>query len=155
MDAVPIVVPSFGLNTSAAVWGDATVIIPWNMYQYTGDISILKEHYSSMAAWVDYIKSMWTESDHHWGKVFQFGDWLALDGEKKADATKGGTDESFIAYVYYYNSVQILTAQTAGLLGRKEEAEKYTAELPRRSSLICWMNTIPKTADAQQTPRQA
>lgn len=121
--AVPFVVPSFGMTSSAAVWGDATVIIPWNMYQYSGDVSILKEHYSSMAAWIDYIKSV-DGDDHRWGKVFQFGDWLALDGEKRSDATKGGTDEGFIAYVYYYNSVH-LTAETADIIGCKEDAKKY------------------------------
>ena len=123
--AVPIVVPSFGANTSASVWGDATVIIPWNMYQYTGDVSILKEHYVSMTTWIQYMQSI-DGDDHHWGKVFQFGDWLALDGEKRPDATKGGTDESFIAYVYYYNSVN-LTAETAEILGYTEDAQKYAA----------------------------
>jgi alpha-L-rhamnosidase len=123
--SVPIVVPSFGLRESAAVWGDATVIIPWNMYQYSGDSSILKEHFPSMAAWVDYIRSI-DGSDHHWGSTFQFGDWLGLDGEKRTDAFKGGTDDGFIAYVYYFNSTD-LTAKAARLIGREEDAEKYAA----------------------------
>lgn len=39
---------------------------------------------------------------------FQFGDWLALDGVLPS-SFKGGTDEVFIATVYYYASLEIIS----------------------------------------------
>jgi alpha-L-rhamnosidase len=33
-------------------WGDAAVVVPWAMYEATGNISILSKQYSSMKKWV-------------------------------------------------------------------------------------------------------
>lgn len=126
---VPMVVPSFDLignspmGATACVWGDATTIIPWNMYQFTGDLSILREHYEAMKDWIGYIRRVDGE-DHGWRRAFHFGDWLALDGAEKPDAVMGGTEEAFIADVYYRKSV-LIAAETAKLLGYTEDAEQF------------------------------
>jgi len=55
---VPVVVPAHDVKQNGACgWGDASVIIPWNMYLYYGDAAILEQQYESMKGWVDYIKS--------------------------------------------------------------------------------------------------
>lgn len=66
------------LDPLGAIWGDATCIIPWNMYLFTGDKTILEQHFDYMKAWVDYIEGV-EGQDHGWRKVFHYGDWLALD----------------------------------------------------------------------------
>ena len=38
-------------------WGAAYVIIPWYMYQYYGDVSILKSHYNGMKHWIDFMEN--------------------------------------------------------------------------------------------------
>ena len=38
-----------------AGWGDAACIVPWSMYQLTGNIRILREQYDTMKKWCDYI----------------------------------------------------------------------------------------------------
>ena len=38
-------------------WGDASVIIPYEMYRAYGDIKILSENYSMMQRWIEYILS--------------------------------------------------------------------------------------------------
>lgn len=55
---VPNVVPAFDVDSTSSVWGDATTIIPWNMYRFYGDAGILEKHYSCMKSWVDYITSV-------------------------------------------------------------------------------------------------
>lgn len=121
---VPDVVPSMGHTQCACAWGDATCIIPWNMYLFTGDVSILHEHYASMKAWVDYIRRIDGDA-HAWAKQFHYGDWLALDHPSGGiDQTQGGTDEGFLANAYYRNSA-ILVAKAAAVLGKAEEAEAY------------------------------
>ena len=119
----PMYAPSFGnKDGGGAIWGDATTFIPWNAYQMTGDDSLLKEHYLSMKDWVDWITRN-TATPYLWTKCFQFGDWLALDGENP-DMPTGKTDEDFIASIYYYYSAHIV-AETARLLGKTEEANNY------------------------------
>lgn len=121
---VPNVVPSCGIQGTSSVWGDAATIIPWILYQFTGDPTILEEQFASMKSWVDYISGV-DGDDCGWRDVFHFGDWLALDrGDTGAGDCKGATDEGFIADIYYRYSTQILS-QAAKVLGYSEEASQY------------------------------
>ena len=120
---VPVVVPSFGQNTCACAWGDATTIIPWVMYQYTGDRTILEHHFDAMKSWVDYVRKL-DENNWGWRDQFHFGDWLALDGSGAVDEVLGGTEEGFIAEVYKLYSARIVR-DAAKLLGKAAEAEYY------------------------------
>lgn len=121
---VPDIVPSFYYKKGCAVWGDAICIIPWTLYMHYGDKTILEECYEGMKSWISYIRRI-DGSDHGWRKIFQYGDWLALDcpyqGKSQA---KGGTDEGFIADVYYRKSV-LITAKTAKILGDFKTASEY------------------------------
>lgn len=127
--AVPMTVPHIPnptmgnmANTSSA-WGDAATIIPWNMYLFTGDKTVLESQFKSMCAWVDYIYSR-TGEEFLWNKDFHFGDWLALDGEN-ANLPNGGTEPYFIASAYYYYSTSIVS-KTAEILGHSELARNYS-----------------------------
>ena len=123
---VPDVIPSCGVDSCACVWGDAATIIPWNLYEFYGDQSILEDQYPSMKAWVDYIRRVDGE-DHGWRHVFHYGDWLALDNPNGgADQVLGGTDEEFIANIYYAVSAG-LVARAAKILGKSAEAVEYQA----------------------------
>ncbi|MBL1125085.1 Bacterial alpha-L-rhamnosidase [Streptococcus suis] len=120
----PMYAPSFrNPDGGGAIWGDAVTFIPWNCYQATGDASLLLEHYDDMKAWVNWISSN-TQTPNLWTDCFQFGDWLALDGENPAMPT-GKTDEDFIASIYYHYSSYII-AETAKLLGNTTDAEIYS-----------------------------
>lgn len=47
--------------------------------------------------------------NHGWRSVFHYGDWLALDNPSgKTDEVMGGTDEGYIANVYYAASAGIV-----------------------------------------------
>ncbi|MGI6106322.1 MAG: family 78 glycoside hydrolase catalytic domain [Lachnospiraceae bacterium] len=124
---VPVVVPAFE-NTgarfkAACAWSDATTIIPWIMYEVTGDPEILRRHYPSMKSWVDYVTRL-EDDGHQWRDLSHFGDWLALDGDGKVDSVHGGTDSGYCAEVYYLYSTRI-TARAAKLIGNSGDAEKY------------------------------
>ena len=41
----------------SAGWGDASILVPWAMYQQTGDKSILEENYPMMQRWYSYLES--------------------------------------------------------------------------------------------------
>lgn len=120
---VPDVIPSFGHHSSACAWGDAGCIIPWELYEFYGDKTILDKQFDSMKAWVDYITRE-DGTDNGWRRHFHYGDWVALDGPDGMDGFKGGTDDGLIASTYYRYSAQ-LVAKAARVLGKLEEAEKY------------------------------
>ncbi|MGQ8337169.1 glycoside hydrolase family 78 protein [Sunxiuqinia sp. A32] len=120
---VPHVIPDVlrGDGGSTA-WADVTIIVPWTVYKIYGDKRILDEQYASMKAWVEYMKSdagddyLWTEGSH-------FGDWLAY-ATINSDYPGATTEKDLIATAYYYNSTKLL-GKIAGIIGNKEDAEKY------------------------------
>lgn len=124
---VPDVIPSFGHEgQGSSVWGDAATIIPWDLWLFTGDRRYLEDGYESMKAWVDYIRRE-DGDDRGYARHWHYGDWVALDNPAGGvDQVKGGTEDAFIAYVYYMYSAQ-LTAKAAGILGKKEEEKQYLA----------------------------
>lgn len=124
---VPSVIPAFGaqFGNGTAVWGDATCRIPWNMYEADGDPAILEEHFDAMRDWVDWICRTDAGEAHAWGKVFQFGDWLALDGPVPG-GVMGGTDAGLIAYLSWWDSTMCVV-RAAQVLGRTNDEAHYQA----------------------------
>lgn len=124
---VPVVVPAHDVKQNGACgWGDAAVIIPWNMYLYYGDVSILEQQYDSMKGWVDYIRSRDEASGGKrlWVNDFHFGDWLSLDVEDP-DNRFGGTEPAFLASAFYSYSAS-LVSKAARILNRHEDANFYS-----------------------------
>ena len=123
--AKPVENNDFMLGRTSAGWGDASVIIPRNLYKFTGDKEELKKNYPNMKLWTEFLL---LSDENRGGKRirdygFQFGDWLALDNPDPSDK-HGLTDTGFIATAYYYNAAA-LTAKAAKIVGEEQEGEKY------------------------------
>lgn len=106
----------------ASVWGDAAVRIPWLSYLATGDPAILRQNFSSMQSWVGWCTAS-ADSSWPWTQRFEFGDWLALDGDDPLLPT-GQTDVNLIAGVAYMMSARMV-AQTARRLHDPDVYAKY------------------------------
>ncbi len=123
---VPDYVPNIDLSANcSSIWGDAVTIMPWTMYLHSGDLTVLRDAYPSMTAWVDYITRL-DGNDHGWRRHFSYGDWLSLDAPWDPNGMRGATDEAFLNDVFFRKSA-ILCAKAAELLGRKEDADRYSA----------------------------
>ena len=120
---VPDVIPDVrsGRGSSTA-WADASVIVPWTIYQVYGDTRILENQYSSMKAWVGYMTQR-AGDDHLWTGDAHYGDWLAF-ATTKSDYPGATTDKDLIATGYYAYSTNLL-GQIARILGKNEDASKY------------------------------
>ena len=111
---VPNVIPNaLGTMDTSAAWGDAAVICPWQIYLTYGDKEILKDQYSSMRKWVEYIRKT-GDNEFLWNTGEHFGDWLGLDAP--AGSYKGSTDMYYIATAFYAYSTSLLV-KTAKVLG--------------------------------------
>ena len=124
--AVPHVVPSFHkLGYPSCAWADAATVMPWKIYQFYGDKTLLEKQYANMKMWVEWIYRIDEETGGRrlWQAGFHFADWLSLDAESPM-ARRGGTDRDFIASCYYLYSTR-LTAKAAGVLGLTTDAARY------------------------------
>ena len=114
-----------GMPGGASVWGDIATFLPMTLYDFYGDRAALEEAYPLMRDWVESI----LRQDHAhgdqrlWNFGFHFGDWLAQDGVTP-QSMKGGTDDHFVASMYYYASAGKL-ARAAGILGMDADAQRY------------------------------
>lgn len=111
----------------SCAWGDAATVIPWVLYLFYGDKTLLESQFDNMRLWVDFIKKQDDEQcggSRLWQCGFHFADWLSLDNPVQGSSF-GGTDPYYIASAYYYYSTA-LTAKAAGVLGKKEEFAYYS-----------------------------
>lgn len=92
-------------------WGGAYVLIPWYLYQTTGDTRPLREHFDGMRRYVDYLT---TRSEGHI-LSHGLGDWIAPDETTPLGVT---------ATTGYYQLARVL-ADAARLLEREEDARRY------------------------------
>lgn len=113
-------------ESGSCAWGDAATVIPWTVYQFYGDKSLLAETYENMKLWTDFIIHMdetWCNGGRLWQIGFHFADWLALDNPDKTSCF-GRTDPYYVASVYYLYSAS-LTAKAAEVLGKTEDQAYY------------------------------
>jgi alpha-L-rhamnosidase len=99
----------------APAWADAGVIVPWQVYQCTGDTRILEQHYEAMVRFNRFVHE--GNPDLLWVKRSgpNFGDWLNIG----ADAPR-----PVLATAYFAHSTRLLS-KVAKVLGKGEDAARY------------------------------
>lgn len=147
--AVPDTAPLGGDNRitgGCGGWGDAAVIVPWEMYLAYGDERILSDNYEMMKRWVDYQalperrnnglrtidgKKMYDKSDLSQTPFIQIqqsrGDHLAFDES---------TPFILSATAYAARSAYLL-ARSADILGFEPDAEKYNKRFEDIKKAFC------------------
>jgi alpha-L-rhamnosidase len=114
--------------TSVPGWGDAGVAVPWKVYLNYGDRRLVAEHYDSAKKWIDYIRA--NNPDLIWAKARgnDYGDWLNGDTLKlEGFPSKGGEVPKEIFATVCFEASTRQVAQMAAVIGKKDEAEQYTA----------------------------
>ncbi|MCX6926764.1 MAG: alpha-L-rhamnosidase, partial [Verrucomicrobia bacterium] len=108
-------------------WGDAGVIVPWRAYQNYADTRLLQEHFEAARRWVDYIQRnnpglIWAK-----GRNNDYNDWLNGDWVKQAGwpSAGGSVPKEVFATAFFAHSTE-LVAKMAEVLGRKEDARRYS-----------------------------
>jgi alpha-L-rhamnosidase len=124
--SVPFMIPDVLHDDSpaAAAWGDAAVVVPWALYQRTGDQGMLERQLPSMRAWVDKVAAL-AGPDRLWTGGFQFGDWLDPSAPPEAPG-RAKADPDVVATAHLAHSAQ-LVAEAARVVGRQDEADRYAA----------------------------
>ena len=119
---VPDIAPEYvkfdGGFRDSPEWGSACVLVPWQQYEFAGDLELLRKHYDAMARYLAYLGSRATNSIVSHG----LGDWYDLGPKPPGFAQL--TPMALTATAFYYCDARVL-AQTAALLGKTEDAKRY------------------------------
>ncbi|KAK0102633.1 hypothetical protein ONS95_006237 [Cadophora gregata] len=110
-----------------AIWHDVTVLLPWTLYEETGDTSILAQQYNSMMTWMNVIPKNNSGKGHLWdNSIYQLGDWL--DPAAPSDAPqKGVTDAKMVANAFLIHSLDLMIKISA-ILGKTSDHSNFAAE---------------------------
>ncbi|MEV6413789.1 family 78 glycoside hydrolase catalytic domain [Kribbella sp. NPDC051718] len=123
--SVPFVIPDVlrDAGPSTAAWGDAATVVPWVLYQRTGDRDLLVRQLPSMRAWVDRMTDLAGE-DLLWSGGFQFGDWLDPTAPPE-NPFRAKVDPDVLATAHLARSAEIV-GWAAELAGDADLARQYT-----------------------------
>ncbi|KAK6903353.1 hypothetical protein L486_08498 [Kwoniella mangroviensis CBS 10435] len=125
---VPIFVPDTGtdVSTPEAIWGDAAVLVPHNVYLSSGDLAVLERQFDSIKMWLDEgIKR--NPSTGLWSRdCDQLGDWLAPKAPPETP-NMGPTDNLLVADAWLIYSTRT-ASKISHAIGRIEDATRYETQ---------------------------
>ena len=138
-----------GSIVAATGWSDAIAIVPWTLYERTGDRRVLEENYAAMLRWIEYQRetaaAQLPESlagtdlaDHRrraqsllYNTGLHFGDWLipsTMEGRPTHEAIgiAPALTSEYLAPMFQAQTLTI-AAQAAAVLARDADAAAFAA----------------------------
>ena len=104
--AYPGVAPEcWGTPFGQTVWADAGIVVPYNLYVMTGNKEVLRENYSSMERYMNYLATQQFDGYKYNGGGLTWGDWLSFVN----------TDTRYIAVAYYAYTAQLMAKMSRAL----------------------------------------
>lgn len=101
---------SYCSSDNATAWGDAGIIIPYNLYKLYGDKEFLEEHFASMEKYIAQL----IENYGFEGPIPRYGDWLAYDYCKN----------EYLSSAFLVHDLDMM-AFMSDELGKADRAEHY------------------------------
>ena len=109
-------------------WSATFILVPWQQYEFSGDLNLFHTHYDAMKRYVAYLGSRANQGIVNYG----LGDWYDV-GPKKPGVSQL-TPIALTATAFYFENVNVM-AHAAALLGKTEDAKNFSerAENIRRA----------------------
>ena len=105
-------------------WSATFILVPWQQYEFSGDLELFHRHFDGMKAYVAYLGS---RAENHILNI-GLGDWYDLGPNKPGVSQL--TPVALTATAFYYENTKTL-AQAAALL-RKTDDAKQLSELAEK-----------------------
>jgi alpha-L-rhamnosidase len=154
---VPVIIPNLPkqpdnrMKRPMAVWGDTSVITPWDLYTAFGDISQLEAQWESMCSWLDV--GVPRDERGFWSTDWpQYGDWL--DPRAPVDMPGNCPTDNFLVANAYLIYTTKLAAEVGKVLGNNEKSAKYASDAASLAELFREEYVTPKgrmACDTQTT----
>ncbi len=132
---LPDIIPTGGWGYGTANgtdWTSTIAIIPWNIYMFYGDTTLLSKSYENIKRYVRYVERISPGGLTSFGR----GDWVPVKSKSPLEYTSS---------VYYYVDATIL-AKAAKLFGKTEDYTYYKALAEKIKKAINAKYLNPKTA---------
>lgn len=119
---IPNVAPEYkefeGTYRAAAEWGASFIMVPWQQYLFTGDDTLLREHFDAMKNYYAYLE------ERAGGGLLDegLGDWYDVLVEEQGRANL--TPPKITATAHLHQNAVVL-AKIARVLGRDAEVEEF------------------------------
>jgi alpha-L-rhamnosidase len=122
---IPTTAPEYtvfkGSFRDSLEWGAAGIIVPWQQYEFDGDLDLLRKHYDVMKKYVAYLGTTATNHIVNHG----LGDWYDLG--PKAPGVAQLTPVALCATAFYFYDTRVLS-QIAMLLGQTNDAARLKSQ---------------------------
>ncbi|RDL39161.1 Uncharacterized protein BP5553_03501 [Venustampulla echinocandica] len=121
----PDVMADFWTPTPQAVWHDVTILTPWDLYQSSSDLEVLRRQYPSMVAWLD--TAIRRGTDRLWDiNIWQLGDWVD-PAAPPSEPGNGRTDGVLVADAYLVH-ITTTMSRVCSALGLEVESKLYALD---------------------------
>lgn len=113
---LPSIIPTDGWGYewgNGPDWTSTIALIPWNIYLFYGDLSLLEASYDNIKRYVDHIDRISPSGLTNWG----LGDWVPVKSHSPVELTS----------TCYYFADAVILAKAAGLLNKPNDEAKYSA----------------------------
>ncbi len=113
---LPSIIPTDGWGYewgNGPDWTSTIALIPWNIYLFYGDLSLLEASYDNIKRYVDHIDRISPSGLTNWG----LGDWVPVKSHSQVELTS----------TCYYFADAVILAKAAGLLNKPNDEAKYSA----------------------------
>jgi alpha-L-rhamnosidase len=140
--------PIWSYIQGSSGWGDAIVLVPWELYRVYGDTAPMAELWPNMVRWVDFAATAARtqrfaaradarpepapHEEYLWDGGFHWGEWLEPDESTREFWT---IDQGYVGTAYLHHSAALL-ARMGRLLGHDDEASRFDALAT--SALAAW-----------------
>ncbi len=108
-----------GMFGDSPEWSSTCILVPWQQYEFDGDLDLFRAHYDGMKSYLDYFGSRADNYIVNYG----LGDWYDI-GPGPPGRSKL-TPIALTATAFYYQDVAIM-ARVAALLGRNDDAGRFS-----------------------------
>jgi alpha-L-rhamnosidase len=105
--------PSGWAGSGNTAWSDAGVIVPWVLYERSGDVGVFERMYPSMLRFMRFLEADQTDGLRFAGR---YGDWVSLGAP---------TDKLLIGTAYLAYVADLFT-RIAGVLGKSADQQHYS-----------------------------
>jgi hypothetical protein len=141
--------PADDMYTNSVEWGSACVLLPWQAYEWYGDVSFLKDNFAMMRRYADYLLASSTDGIAHGA----LGDWYDY-GHGMSPGPSRFTPTQLTATACWAICADAV-ARTAKVLGDKGAEAKYRRmfESVRSAFLAKFYDPKKKTCTNSGSPQ--
>jgi hypothetical protein len=108
-----------GIFGDSPEWSSAFILVPWQQYEFDGDLSLFRIHYDAMTNYLAYLGGRATNYIVNYG----LGDWYDLGPKHPGVAQL--TPIALTATAFYFQDAEIMS-RAAALLGKTDDARQFS-----------------------------